>query len=474
MRAPRISRFSTLNPCRSGLINAFASARVLLTILALHLLPSSPSHAAIPTGVTFKAMFESDGRNKFTWPVGLFEIPGAPGTFLVLEKNGGDGATGKIWRLQPGSGLPWVKVEFLSIPVASENASNNEIGLLGLAFHPRFAENGRYFIDFNPTTRIHAVEERRCDLTTGKDAGEAKRLLTLAANDGHNGGTIAFGPDGMLYVSVGDATDPTNGQKRTVLNGKILRIDVDRQDAGLTYAVPKDNPFLTDGMRGEIFAFGFRNPWRFSFDPATGALWAGDVGQGAFEEIDKVEKGGNYGWDAFEGTSKSGTCATPVCSDPILAYGRDKGRCVIGGHVYRADATSQFFGAYIFGDYQYNGPVFAILADGAPGPLIQIGELGKSISSLATDSKGNIYVIGHDNGVIYKLEHAELRPGTVGVTAERGGRGRERREDRSVDPPERSGARADAETSRERLRYVRFDGARALPWESGAVLIRVK
>lgn len=410
--------------------------------------------AAIPTGVAFKPMFLSEGKNKFTWPVCLAEIPGGDGSFLVLEKNsGGSGATGRIWKLDP-DGADWAKTAFLSLPVASENASNGEIGLLGLAFHPRFRENGRYFIDYNPTDRVHAVEERRYDPAAGADAGEAKRILTLTANGGHNGGTVAFGPDGMLYVSVGDATDPGNGQKGTVLNGKILRIDVDKADAGLAYAIPVDNPYpgaSGASTRGEIWATGFRNPWRFSFDPATGGLWAGDVGLGEYEEINKVEKGGNYGWALFEGPSGSGTCAGSACAAPVIAYGREKGRCVIGGHVYRGDPSSQFFGAYIFGDYQYNGPVFAIMADGAPGPLVQIGELGKSISSLATDSRGNIYVIGHDDGIVYKLEHAELRPGMAGL-AER----------------ERRGERA-AGKSGGRLRYVRLDGSRAEPWETGAI-----
>jgi glucose/arabinose dehydrogenase len=411
-----------------------------------------PASAAIPTGVAFKPVFASEGKNKFSWPVCLAEIPAGGGSFLVEKNSGGAGTTGRIWRLDPAAGGDWTRTEFLTLPVASENVSNGEIGLLGLAFHPRFPENGRYFLDFNPTTRIHAVEERRYDLAAKKDAGESKRILTLPANDGHNGGTVAFGPDGMLYVSVGDATDPGNGQKRSSLNGKILRIDVDKADAGLAYAIPADNPFLGAGMRGEIWAFGFRNPWRFSFDPATGALWAGDVGLGTYEEIDKVAKGGNYGWDAFEGPVRAGACSTATCLDPALAYGRDKGRSVIGGHVYRADPSSLFYGAYIFGDYQYNGPVYAIMADGAPGPLVQLGELGKAISSLATDSQGNIYVIGHDDGVIYRLQHAELRPGPVGLA---GGR--------------RAGFHPDRD--RARIRYVRLDGSRAMPWETGAIRI---
>lgn len=377
-----------------------------------------PAPAAIPTGVKFTPMFGTDAANKFTWPVCMAEIPGAPGSFLVLEKNtGGNGGTAKIWMLTPGSGVPYAKVAFLTLPVISENASNGEVGLLGIAFHPRFKENGRYFLDFNPAdnARIHAVEERRFDAKLAKDSGVAVRLLSMPANGGHNGGTLAFGPDGMLYVSVGDATDPRNGQKRSSLNGKILRIDVDHKDAGLEYAIPSDNPFKAAGMRGEIWALGFRNPWRFSFDPEKGTLWAGDVGQGAYEEVDKVERGGNYGWDGFEGPSGSGPCSTSVCLPPVIAYGRNDGRCIIGGHVYRADKASGFYGAYVFADYQYNGPVYAIMADGAPGPLTQVGELGKSISSLATDSQGNLYVLGHDDGIIYKLTHAELKPGTVGI-----------------------------------------------------------
>jgi glucose/arabinose dehydrogenase len=441
-----------------SLFQALAASASLA--IPLFLASALQPRAAIPTGVAFKPVFASEGKHKFTWPVCLAEIPGGSGSFLVLEKNSGGAATaGKIWKLDPIAGGDWAKTEFLSLPVASENVSNGEIGLLGLAFHPRFRENGRYIVDFNPTPRIHAVEERRVEAATGKDAGEAKRLLTLPANDGHNGGTVAFGPDGMLYVSVGDATDPANGQKRSALNGKILRIDVDKTDPGLPYAIPKDNPFLEAGMKGEIFAFGFRNPWRFSFDPATGALWAGDVGLGTYEEINKVEKGGNYGWDAFEGPVRSGACATAACSDPVLAYGRDKGRSVIGGHVYRADPTSRFYGAYLFGDYQYNGPMYAIMADGAPGPLVRIGELGKAISSLGTDSQGNIYVIGHDDGIVYRLEHAELRPGQAGLAAERGGK----------DGKQGGGGRSGGPEGRKRIRYVKLDGSRAEPWESGAI-----
>lgn len=422
-----------------------------------------PAHAAapIPTGVTFQPVFVSEGKHKFTWPVAIAEIPGGGGSFLVLEKNGGGaGTTGRIWKLDP-AGSDWTKTLFLSLAVASENASNGEIGLLGLAFHPRFRGNGRYFIDFNPTDRIHAVEERRYDLAAGTDAGETKRILTLTANGGHNGGTLAFGPDSMLYVSVGDATDPANGQKGTVLNGKILRIDVDKADPGLAYAVPTDNPFAGSSSRGEIWATGFRNPWRFSFDPATGGLWVGDVGLGSYEEINKVEKGGNYGWALFEGPAGSGACPGSACAAPVIAYGREKGRSVIGGHVYRADPASQFYGAYIFGDYQYNGPVYAIKADGDPGPLVQIGELGKAISSLGTDSRGNIYVIGHDNGVVYRLDHAELRPGTVGLAAGRAERSRK-------DGISNGVAGTAGGTRSGRIRYVKLDGSRAEPWEAGA------
>jgi glucose/arabinose dehydrogenase len=389
----------------------------LLIIAGMALETAGLAGAALPTGVKFVPMFGTDAANKFTWPVCLAEIPGAPGSFLVLEKNtGGTGSTAKIWMLAPGGG-PYAKSEFLSLPVTSESLSNGEVGLLGIAFHPRFRENGRYFLDFNPAdnARVHAVEERRFDSRFAKDSGIALRLLSMPANGGHNGGTLAFGPDGMLYISVGDATDPRNGQKRSSLNGKILRIDVDHKDAGLEYAIPPDNPFQGAGMRGEIWAMGFRNPWRFSFDPATGALWAGDVGAAAYEEVDKVEKGGNYGWDAFEGAAGSGACSTAVCLPPVLAYGRNDGRCIIGGHVYRSDKASGFYGAYLFADYQYNGPVYAILADGAPGPLTQVGELGKAISSMAADSQGNLYVLGHDNGIIYKLDHAELKPGPVGL-----------------------------------------------------------
>lgn len=384
-----------------------------------------PALAQIPTGVGFKPAFQTDGANKFTWPVAMEEIPGAEGSFLVLEKNsGGSADSARIWRIAPGSGLQYVKALFATLSVSSDNVSNGELGLLGVAFHPKFRENRKYYVDYNPPGgRIHAVDERQFNAGFTADAGTAKRIIVIPTADGHNGGGIAFGPDGFLYVSAGDATDPTNGQKRSTMNGKILRLDVDGPTEGRAYGIPADNPFQAAGQRPEIFAMGFRNPWRISFDPITGDLWAGDVGLGTFEEVDKVIKGGNYGWAAFEGSQGGGgPCSTATCLPPATLYGRTQGRSIIGGHVYRGDPLSRFYGVYIFGDYEYNGPVYGFAVNGTSGSQVKLGELGKAISGVGRDSRNNVYVIGHDNGILYRLEHAELRESPTGISIDKPGR----------------------------------------------------
>lgn len=383
-----------------------------ISALWMGLLAAAPFAAAqIPTGVTFRPVFLSDGMHKFTWPTALEEIPGAENRFLVLEKNyGGLADSARIWLLAPGSGLEYTKRLFLTLPVHSENVGNAELGLLGLAFHPRFRENRKYYVDYNPTSRIHAVEERTFTADFAADAGTAKRIIEIPANSGHNGGGLVFGPDGLLYIGAGDAVNPANGQSRASLNGKILRIDVDGPSGGLAYGIPGDNPFQASGQRGEIYAFGFRNPYRLSFDALTGHLWVGDVGLATWEEINRVEKGGNYGWAAFEGSAGGGgPCSTAACLPPATQYGRGQGRSVIGGHVYRGDPLSPFYGVYIFGDYEYNGPVYGFHVDGASGSHVRIGELGQAIGGMACDSRNNLYAIGHGNGIIYRLEHAGLR-----------------------------------------------------------------
>ena len=191
------------------------------------------------------------------------------------------------------------------------NDSENEQGLLGLAFHPNFKTNGYFYVNYTAANPNRTVISRfAIDPANAGEADKGSELVLLSIGqpyDNHNGGQIAFGADGYLYIATGDGGsggDPdNNGQDRRTLLGSILRIDVDNQAQGLNYAVPADNPFVgnTDDFREEIYAYGLRNPWRMSFDPESGKLWAGDVGQNAFEEIDIIEKGGNYGWKNYGG-----------------------------------------------------------------------------------------------------------------------------------------------------------------------------
>jgi glucose/arabinose dehydrogenase len=251
------------------------------------------------------------------------------------------------------------------------------------------------------------------------DPASERILLTIEQPESnHNGGQIAFGPDGMLYAGFGDGGGANdrhgatgNGQRLDTLLGKMLRLDV-RPASG--YAIPPDNPFARnapcrDAGRGpapcpEIYAWGLRNPWRWSFDRLTGALWAGDVGQGTLEEIDRITRGGNYGWRCLEGTRGTGLAcggaANPV--PPVAEYGRGEGRSVTGGYVYRGRAIAALRGRYVFGDYA-SGRLWHIAADAQPTLRIVGGvETGLSIAAFAEDADGELYVVDYRGG-LYRL-----------------------------------------------------------------------
>jgi glucose/arabinose dehydrogenase len=222
----------------------------------------------------------------------------------------------------------------------------------------------------------------------------------------HNGGMVAFGPDGYLYVGLGDGGskgDPDNrAQNLDDLLGKILRIDVDQGDP---YGIPIDNPFAKGGGRPEIYAIGLRNPWRFSFDTKTGNLWVADVGQYKWEEINLVARGGNYGWRVMEGTHcfhPSTDCQTTTFSLPVSEYFHDKGRCSItGGYVYRGRILPSLAGTYVYGDF-CSGEIFALNKDETVNEPHQIFKSSLQISSFGEDAAGELYVLDHKGG-IYRL-----------------------------------------------------------------------
>ncbi|MDA4123284.1 MAG: PQQ-dependent sugar dehydrogenase [Thaumarchaeota archaeon] len=300
------------------------------------------------------------------------------------------------------------------------NSSGNEQGLLGLAFDPDFAANGYLYVYYTAAgAGRHAVVARfTVDASNAGMVDPSTELVILQisqppAFNNHNGGMLAFGPDGDLYVGVGDGGsegDPMgNGQNMSTLLGKVLRIDVGNASAEAPYSIPSDNPFVrVAGDRGEIWAYGLRNPWRFSFDPA-GQLWVGDVGQDRFEEVDLVTKGGNYGWNIMEGFS----CYSPPsgCDEsglklPVIAYPHVQGDCaIIGGYVYTGKGIPSLDGAYVYGDYctgnvwalEYNGTQVTYHAELVVGT--------SSMYSFGLDSSGNLYALSSD-GHIYQLQAA--------------------------------------------------------------------
>jgi glucose/arabinose dehydrogenase len=306
------------------------------------------------------------------------------------------------------------KSTFLDISTRVKDQGNEE-GLLGLAFHPQFSQNGYFFVNYTAANPNRTVISR---FQTNSDgyADANSEIIILEFNQpfsNHNGGQLAFGPDGMLYIAVGDGGsggDPQNhGQNTETLLGTILRINVDEQSGQRNYSVPADNPFInTEGFRDEIFAYGLRNPWRFSFDPVTKNLWTGDVGQNRLEEINIITSGGNYGWNIMEGRE----CFNPMsgCDKeglelPVWQYGRAQGDVsVTGGYVYRGKILKQLEGLYIYADFA-SGRVWSLDVNNIQNPVNkEIVRASFPVSSFGVDKDNELYLCGFDDK-IYKLAY---------------------------------------------------------------------
>jgi glucose/arabinose dehydrogenase len=340
----------------------------------------------------------------------------------VFVGHAGDGSNrlfiveqgGAIRVVQPGGSTATV---FLDIN--SRVLSGGERGLLGLAFHPQYGANGRFFVFYtrNGDGALVIAEYRVSSNPNVADNAETV-LLTIPhpSFSNHNGGMIAFGFDGFLYIGTGDGGSgndpPNNAQNIESLLGKILRINV---NSGSPYSSPGDNPYVGVPGRDEIFAIGLRNPWRFSFDRITGQMWVGDVGQGAREEVNTpIVKGGNYGWRVFEGSLCTGLDAS-LCNSPanfippVFDYTHGGGRCsVTGGYAYRGSSGTFQTGSYLYADY-CTGEVF--LWDGSSQQLVL--NAGSPISSFGEDQQGELYVVNH-GGSISRL--AESLPCTYAIS----------------------------------------------------------
>lgn len=373
--------------------------------------PPSPPVGSDPTAPMLETTNAFPSLS-FRLPVGLKQAPADNSRWYVVEKRG---------AVMAFDNDPAATQSDVFLDISSQvNDDFSESGLLGLAFHPQYPAVPEVFVSYNSGTgnALTSVISRFVLDSSGLALDPASEQIVLQFQQprtNHNGGDLAFGADGFLYASFGDGGgggDPEeNGQDTRNLFGTVIRLDV---DSATPYAIPPDNPFagLSRCSTGsgpsdcaEIYAWGFRNPWRMSFDSATANLWLGDVGQGAWEEINRVELGGNYGWNDREGAN----CFDPItgCAlgfdEPVTQYDHSVGQSVTGGYVYRGTQINDLVGFYVFADF-VSGQLFAVSNDAQPTQEPQlVGSAGGSISAFAQDVEQNLYVVSFSTGVIFQV-----------------------------------------------------------------------
>lgn len=374
----------------------FAAGIFAISVGALHC-EVSASRGAVPFATTIQ--LQPVITSGLSSPVFVTSARDGTNRLFIVEQPG------RVLVLQPTQTVATV---FLDITTSV--LFNGERGLLGMAFHPLFKFNGRFFIYYNrQSDGAIVIAEHRISAANPNVADPGENvILTISHSDfpNHNGGMMAFGPDGYLYIGTGDggsANDPlNNAQNINALLGKFLRIDIDNGNGQTPYSSPQSNPFVGVAGADEIFAYGMRNPWRFSFDRGTGMLYAGDVGQGAWEEVDIITLGGNYGWRVMEGNhcnpNLNGGVCTPIGIAPIDEYGHTAGRCSItGGYVYRGPIATVPTGAYLYADF-CTGEIF-MRESGTTSLLL---DTTLNISSFGEDEAGEIYVVGL-GGTIHRI-----------------------------------------------------------------------
>jgi len=371
--------------------------------------------------LTLKQWLKRVKRNLASSDIELIEaFPGLSFTSPLDVENAGDNSNrlfvveqgGRIIVFENSSSVSSSTV-FLDISNLIE-ASGSEQGLLGLAFHPDYASNGLFYVNYTAKADGATVVARyQVSSQNANQADTSSALILLTVSQpftNHNAGQIAFGPDGYLYIGLGDGggNARSNSQDRTKLLGSLLRIDVDTASGGLNYGIPTDNPYVgnSSGFREEIFAYGLRNPWRFSFDSTTGDLWLGDVGQNAREEINLIETGANYGWPTMEGSicfPSSSSCDQTGLELPLHDYTHSFGLAVTGGYVYHGSAVESLVGAYLFGDYG-SGRLWKLTID--ESSTAQVSLLLNTdlvISGFGVDEDQELYVTDLAGGKVYRL-----------------------------------------------------------------------
>lgn len=380
---------------------------VAALVLAALLMPVSTSAAVLPSRIHLGLTLVVSGLSS---PLLVTHAGDGSGRLFVVEQ------TGKVQIVEDGS---IVAAPFIDL--SRSVSSGGEQGLLGLAFHPSYETNGKLYLsytDLNGTSviseyRVSASNPDRVDRSTGRMLVRVKQPY-----ENHNGGHIAFGPDGYLYIGLGDggsSGDPGNrAQSRSTLLGKLLRIDVNKRTGSLAYGIPPSNPYVGRSGLDQIWAVGLRNPWRWSFDRVTGDLWIGDVGQGAWEEVDRAlavrgrnaGRGLNFGWRVMEGAHcyrPSSGCIRTGKTLPLTEYGHARGRCSItGGYVYRGKAYPDLVGAYLFADY-CSGEIWYVDRGAARGVTpTRALDTSASITSFGEDQAGELYLT-NAAGTVFRI-----------------------------------------------------------------------
>jgi glucose/arabinose dehydrogenase len=390
-----------------GMIRRALRRIAALAMTAAFLAATASPSLGVAAGPQIQLALRASGLSN---PVFITSAHDGTGRLFIVEQ------TGKIKIYVNGKVLA---TPFLSI--GSQVSKGYEQGLLGLAFHPNYASNRKLYVYFTDVNGDIVVREYRASSTNRNvvATSTARTILKVAhPYDNHNGGMLAFGPDGYLYIGLGDGGsggDPGNrAQNVNTLLGKILRINVNGSTSAHNYLFPSSNPYVGRTGRNEIWQIGLRNPWRFSFDRANGNLWIGDVGQNAWEEIDRAVRtssgagrGVNWGWRLLEGFhcyNPSTGCNTSGKTKPVLAYDHGAGRCsVTGGYVYRGTQVPALVGRYVFADF-CSGEIWSIGATAAsPATKTLLLDTSYTISSFGENAAGELYLLDHDGGKLYAV-----------------------------------------------------------------------